>query len=57
MARIEIKDSREAMFYMLEDARRRGDYTAAAAAQQRLRQLGVIISYDTEQRSTGGKRK
>ncbi len=56
MAKFELKDSREAQFYILEDARRRSDYAAATAAQRQLRRLGVVVSYDIEQRSIRKRR-
>ncbi len=41
----EIKDSPIAWFYILEDARRQGDFERAAKAQRELERLGVHVRY------------
>lgn len=41
----EIKNSPIAWFYVLEDARREGDFERAAQAQRELRRLGIEIRY------------
>jgi hypothetical protein len=39
-----------ALFYLLEDARRRRDFEEAARAQKQLADLGVIVKYRPERR-------
>jgi hypothetical protein len=39
-----------ALFYLLEDARRRQDFEQAAVAQRKLRDLGVVVTYRQQQR-------
>lgn len=41
----EIKNSPIAWFYILEDARRHGDFNRAAEAQRELARLGIKIQY------------
>lgn len=43
-------ESPVALFYVLEDARRRKDFHAAAWAQRRLAELGVVVTYRPDRR-------
>lgn len=45
----EVRNSPIAWFYILEDARKRGDFERAAKAQKQLKRLGVHVSYKPSQ--------
>ncbi len=51
-AAVDYSKSPIALFYLLEDARRRNDFERASQAQKQLRSLGVDVSYHSPEGDT-----